>query len=405
MNFFQIRSTYLCWLIIFTALALNMSTAYADDFRISGFARLIAGKTLDQQVTYEGFDDSWSFNDQSLIAIQPEYQINDNLSVTTQFLYTENPEVGSEVEWAYFTYQASPNWQLRAGKLRTPFLSLSDVIHVGYTYHWVQVPNEVNAEFLFSSFEGFDAIYSVNNEKYALDLQGYYGKHDDKLRTDNRFDIDTDVSNFWGLVATFRLEHYTFRTSYHQLQVKLTGTPADQLRDIMGELGFSKTQEALNIDDIMNLYQASVNYERLSHFMKLETIYFNSDEPLTHSLFSAYLSAGYRWDTLTIHATAAMRRDYLVDFINDEIPNDTPANIALRELVEVALDDPPYYDVRSLALGFRWDLVENWAFKGEVKKLFSPSDRLGAYNTTPVNFGNEFDGNSTVLTFALEWVF
>jgi hypothetical protein len=65
-----------------------MSSAYAkadDALQFSGFARLVLGCLDESNATYFGYDDGISFDQQSLIGLQADYQLLDNLAVTEQF--------------------------------------------------------------------------------------------------------------------------------------------------------------------------------------------------------------------------------------------------------------------------------------------------------------------------------
>ena len=105
-------------------------------FKVSGFGRIVGGYLDTSDAAYLDYSDEIQFDSQSLAAIQADWQATDKFSVTTQLLAHSNSDTKSGIEWLYLTYQLNDNWQIRAGKQRTPFFHYSDVRNVGFAYHF-----------------------------------------------------------------------------------------------------------------------------------------------------------------------------------------------------------------------------------------------------------------------------
>lgn len=136
------------------------SLAQADNLTISGFATLAAGKA------YSGFDGGfndyqcpcfianynkagvyddkrWSMGPESLVGLQARYRIDDKLSATAQAVTRASGSSRTDVDWAYLSYDLTPDTTLQIGRRRLPIYAYSDSLYVGYTLPWVRVPQDI----------------------------------------------------------------------------------------------------------------------------------------------------------------------------------------------------------------------------------------------------------------------
>ena len=150
------------------------SLATASDLRISGFANITAGTSNDEDVPYGMYDENISFKPDSLVGIQFQKSLDDNLSFTTQLTSRGMNNYDSRIEWAYLSYHMNNHWTIKAGKFRTPFYEYSETLDVGYTYHWVKPPESVYIP-LFNNMEGANVSYK--NRWGAVDsrINLFYG--------------------------------------------------------------------------------------------------------------------------------------------------------------------------------------------------------------------------------------
>lgn len=129
----------------------SLFSRLSERIHFSGFARLVGGY-LDvdvEDVHYQGYNDSISFGQHSLFALQTDVELTETLSFTTQLLAHTSATRDSGVEWAYLSWRPSRNWNFKAGKLRTPFYLHSDTLDVGFSYPWIIPPQQVYAPYLF----------------------------------------------------------------------------------------------------------------------------------------------------------------------------------------------------------------------------------------------------------------
>ena len=78
-------------LLALTFSSLICLPVWAQDFmddrvEFSGFARVVAGYLDEEMASFEGYDDSISFSEQSLIGLQADIRLTDTLTVATQLL-------------------------------------------------------------------------------------------------------------------------------------------------------------------------------------------------------------------------------------------------------------------------------------------------------------------------------
>ncbi len=146
--------------LIIAALLSSAGMAYADDLSLSGFATLTAGKAYSGSEgefmgqacpcfigNYENgtvyHDRKWNWTNESLIGLQAKYQVNDKLSATVQTVVRASANGKAEVDWAYLSYDLTPDTTIQAGRRRLPIYAFSDSVYIGYTLPWVRVPQDI----------------------------------------------------------------------------------------------------------------------------------------------------------------------------------------------------------------------------------------------------------------------
>lgn len=146
--------------LIIAALLSSAGMAHADDLSLSGFAILTAGRAYSgSQGEFMGntcpcfignyehgavYDErKWSWTRESLVGLQAKYQFTDKLSGTVQAVMRASENGKPEVDWAYLSYDLTPDTTIQAGRRRLPIYAYSDSVYVGYTLPWVRVPQDI----------------------------------------------------------------------------------------------------------------------------------------------------------------------------------------------------------------------------------------------------------------------
>ncbi|NCP65833.1 MAG: hypothetical protein GW763_13535 [Paraglaciecola sp.] len=107
-------------------LSTQTSLLFAQDsaaIEVSGFVRLVGGILDDSDAAYQGYENSLSFSQHSLLGLQIDANITDRWSITTQLVAHSANNNRSSIEWLYTTYQLNNAWQFKVGKLRAPFFN------------------------------------------------------------------------------------------------------------------------------------------------------------------------------------------------------------------------------------------------------------------------------------------
>ncbi|ASP38877.1 hypothetical protein CHH28_09360 [Bacterioplanes sanyensis] len=289
------------------------STAIANDLRINGFMNVTAGHLSSEDVSLGGYDNGVMFDPDTLVGLQLAKQVNDTTSATVQLISRGSDDFDTEASWAYVTYSASDNTDLRIGRLRTPYFHYSDFLEVGYAYNWIRPPALVYRLDIFSSINGVDATHRFSVGDADAMVQLYTGRYQDELSG-----YQSDLEKAVGLVASVTKGSLSIRASYHQADFSMDVDPSQAGPNgrSLDNLAAAAAQAGVGDDFLVDMstakfYQASVSYDDgassvIAEWTALEqeTAAFIDD--------SAYLvSAAHRFGTLTGHLTYVMAEDDL----------------------------------------------------------------------------------------------
>ena len=340
-----------------------------DKLKFSGFTRVVLGYLDDKNAEYVGYDNSISFDQQSLLGLQADYTFNDQLSLTGQVIGHTGEQRSSGLEWLYLTYTPSKALRIKLGKQRIPFFNYSDSLDVGFAYPWLTLPQQFYDTAFFSTFEGVLANYEYVFDNWVMNFEGYWGRYDDKIYLASG-EIDTQVTGLYGFNTSAAYNNWTFRAAYNEGNANLTLPGAAQFVEVLNQFGFSQSAETLNPDGLIRFYQLSANYENLNYFVRSEVAKMVGESGPVPDIDSFYISAGYNFYPYTLYISYGERDVYY----------DHPAN-------EIPYGISPDLDVlaatyESVLAGFPDD-----------KNDFALKD-----------LGN-FDGSAVLYQLGIEWVF
>lgn len=385
----------LCW----------CSAAFADngDIEFSGFARAVGGYLDTSSAEYEGYDNSVSFSEKSLLGLQADYTLNQYFSASAQVLLHSDESRESGIEWLYLTYAPNDSLQFNIGRLRTPFLKYSDVIDVGFAYPWVNAPQQLYSSYLFSQYEGGNARYRGRLGNVTYDIEGYLGQYSDDLRTSG-LAIDVDVDTLYGGVLELNYGGFQLRTAAteaEKVEAQIEGVAP--LISGLQAAGFNDLAENFIINDSVSSFLVGASYDGLKWYASAEWMSVSSDIDLLAELKSYYLSAGYYIDNVLLHATYASSSQSLNNIENTIPVGISPSLDGLFFAVEQLNSSFPTDNLDTITLGARWDFKTNMALKAEVSFLDGEEGNTSFFE---VKAGEEdFDRQATLYQVALEWVF
>ena len=408
----------------------------AERVHFSGFARVVGGALDAEDASYLGYENSISFRQHSLFALQTDVDLTETFSFTTQLMAHASEDKETGLEWAYLTWRPSNRWNFKAGRLRTPFYFYSDTLDLGFAYPWIIPPQQVYTPYLFPNFTGLGGAYQFNIRDWDIEAEAYWGRIDNFVVKDE-YAADTEVSNPRGLILDAWRGNLRLRASYHLSDTELKlpqagflGRVSDNLVAELREQGFNRSADSLRAKSSTTFTQLAISYDALDYFLKAEyTRLRRTNASAVPEFDSYYLSGGYTFYPfnlpITAHATFARIRTKGRDRpVEDEIecspgglfggspgglPLPAPSpNCFYRALYLEAFDyirsanSPLDDDLRSLSVGLRWDVNPSVALKAEWVHLRGAREQRGFFTIDPTA---DFDRRANLFLLGLEWVF
>ena len=440
---------YIC--LTLTLISLSNFAQASDDFKISGFATLSAVKTNKQDIEFiqnntlpSGADDHWSFDNDTVLGIQGQYQISDKLSGVVQLLSRRNYKNNYQpsLDWAYISYKYNPNLRLRAGRFVSPVFLGSDTRNVNYSNVWVRPVIDLYSQATINNIDGVDAIYSnfIGDGDVSYQIQAYAGKFD-KLYFPGKSYIK--FHHMAGLVGTVQYDSWTFRAGYMNAQHSTISAEGDYVPGDMRMLVSTDYQLGLSIDpqsdncavgacsDVVpnaddvfsiiqrkrrpfNLTSLAVVYDNGSYFGQFEWAHRKADSALSNGI-AAYGMVGYRFDSLTPYVGYSYAKSLTENFKLD-VDADIKASLD-SQVVGLGSEPLDQYVVRNsssrsntITAGLRWDFYKKMALKMQFDS-FRPlnNDGLATGGSGFLNLTNETlsatGKNIIVSTVSLDIIF
>ena len=229
--------------LIIAALLAGTGAAHADDLTISGFATVTAGKA------YSGYDGEfmgtpcpcfignyehgavygrreWSLARESLLGLQARYQLTDKLSATVQAVMRASEHGKPEVDWAYLSYDLTPETTVQVGRRRLPIYAYSDSVYIGYTLPWVRVPQDIYG-WEVGAYNGVNLRHSRSFGDWALTANVFAGQESTNDNIEQRkiyygYKVDDDWKHILGGYLDVSNEVFGARLIYMQNSIDLT---------------------------------------------------------------------------------------------------------------------------------------------------------------------------------------
>lgn len=364
--------------VLFAGLLFSLTataTNITDDLSLRGFYTLDLtysdsdGAELPGPKEQVPFKEGETSLNNSLIGLQANYSLSENLDFTLQAISTHRTDDSYEptVEWAYLKYDLGDDLYLRGGKMKLSLLQGIELRPVGFSRLWARplIPNSGAGG--FDDFFGAEIIKSSTLGDYNTRLQASYGV------ADHRQDFVEDRDIEFLSARLEKNESWVNVAALHALYE--VATPSGIKLDHSAELLMGSIEAELLLGNtVINAGYAYGDAE------------FNPDEQL------AYLSLGYHFERITPYLLLSQRRmvfnaDELMAALPPPPPPPPPP----------ALPPPPPPDgeqkTDSISLGFRYDLGPTYAIKAQWEH-WQRSDE-----TAPLGGTVKSDGNLFTLVF------
>lgn len=348
------------------------------EIAFNGFASIVGGVTSSSDETLYGYDDSFDFSQNSLLALQASTDLGEGLSVTAQILSRGNDAWDTGFEWAYIAYEVNDNLRILAGRQRVPFYMYSDFLDVSYAYPWVTPPEGVYS-LPFDTFDGLAAIYTTSFGEFDTTFHATYGGNKDEAQLAGETIESPKFDNLVGMSITATREWLTLRGAYFQsgLNVPLENADLAALHTAWsGTPYLDVANEFIVEDDSAEFIEVGFQIDYNNFIIVGEYTDLTVDGTPILNEESMYIMGGMRIDNMLVHLTVGATDGKLNNFISHVPTGITP------EFDELITGTEGYIDVSKeetsyVTLGLRWDFHDSAALKFEYT---SYSDDLNSTN-------------------------
>lgn len=317
-----------------------------DDLRINGFLSVGASMADSNDVHVSGIDNQGGFKNDNILGLQVSKQVNESTTATGQIVSRGIDDYKTEAAWAFITYAATDDLDIRMGRMSVPFFYYSDFLEVGYAYNWVRPPEEVY-RIPFSSIDGIDLTQRFSSGSIDGSVQFYYGRYEGVLKGATGT-YDVDFRNVTGLALNTNMGNFGSRLSYNQAELIIDTIPTAGL----GE-DFAMTGQTTTFSEVALTYDNGTS-SLVAEWTALDygTAAFLDD--------TAWLIAyAHRLGDISLHATYTELKGEYESGMNGAIQQ------AINPLTQEAYIGD--YDEASIILGMRWDYDSSTALKLEVQ--------------------------------------
>lgn len=371
------------------------------DIEFSGFGRLVAGILDDKGASHGGYTDKLSITEQSLVGVQLDARLSSEWSLTGQAIGHSQSSYHSGLEWLYLSYQPNNALRFKAGKLRTPMFSYSDIIRVGYAYHFISPPLQIYSSPYLSSYDGISANYNVSTPFFDTELDLYYGKFDEDI-TFNSSHIAVAINSFRGVALNLHKDNLKLRISAHTGNGNIDIPQFAAFDELLQQANYPRSADLLATSGEVNAYQLSLNYDTLDYFVRSEAIRLTT--PIgnyPNKANSYYVSYGRIYYPFTLHLTYANIDTSFASAIKGIPAGLSPKIDSLVSSYQQVFDAMLQDDIERITLGLRWDFTPGMAAKVEWSHLRSEGGRRAPFNIHQATS----DDRANLLQVAWEWVF
>lgn len=399
------RAIFFVSMVVTTMLTPCASMASEDSsIEFSGFARVVAGYLDTDQAYFEGYEDELTFTEKSLVGFQADYAVTDEISLSGQLLLHSDSQHQSGLEWLYLSYDPNPDWQLKVGRLRTPYLKYSDVFDVGYAYPWISPPRQLYGSYLFfPRYEGANLRYRFNIDQVYIDVEAYYGEFSDDIDA-NGAKFHIDANDMYGGIVEVNYNGWQLRgASFLVDKIRAGAEGIETLTSALDQAGFADLATFFTINGSTEAYIFGLTYDSLDWVLSAEYVDVASTITILAGIENYYFTVGRYFGEYQFLVTYAKANQELTFFENTIPPGVDPRLDQLYFGIEQVISQFPTDELNSVTLTGRWDFRPNMAFKAEVSFLNGYNGKSSMFELKADAEG--FDRKAVLYQFGVEWVF
>lgn len=372
-KFRQVSSTAVFFLLL-SVRAIASDAIESNRLSFSGFGTLGYAATDSDTAEYrtgkaqDGADKKGSFEVDSRLGVQADFQFSRNSSATLQLLAREGEEGRPEVlpEWAFLKRQLNDSVSVRAGRIGLGIYMASEIREVGFAHPMLRPPEETYVQVPLYSFDGVDIIGHFDFGETHVSIQAIAGKR----KMDFYDDLRVDMKLIVGFNIIAETDHWRWRITHNRGKLNVSSDDLLSLGQVIATLSAQFPQLAEVSADLDNEYKDAsftgfgVEYEQGNMFMHAELTGRSVNQYMPDTT-GWYLAAGIHMGSFAPYAYVSQLRQTSKDSIDfPDIPDpDLQAVAAAVDNIYSSVDQ------QSIAAGFRWDFKPNIAFKAQVEHI------------------------------------
>jgi hypothetical protein len=369
------------------------------DFSFSGFGTLAAVHSSDKNSDFvgvidqpngAGHTDSTSLNPDSKLGVQVNAVFGDKLSAVLQVVsqHQYDNSYTPKVEWANLKYQVLPELSVRVGRIAAPSYLLSESRFVGYANAWVRPPVEVYGVLPITTNDGADATWRSTVGGANNTLQAYFGQTSGK--TPGGGSLKSKPS--WGINDSVEIGSLTLRAGYNAFKIDLNVPGLQALLGAATQIGLPGIEDKYKLTGRgLSALALGADYDPGNWFVMGEFVDLKGAGFILDSR-AWYLSAGYRFGSLTPYLTRAA--------VKAGVHAETAAG-PLNGTFTAVLSALGATQATS-SVGLRWDAMKNLALKAQFDHLTTGSQSNGRLTAYP---GFVQGQSVNLVTVAADFVF
>lgn len=397
---------------LFAAASAQAGHRDGSDWTFGGFGTVSAVHSSEKQADFSanplnpgqaGATRDWSYGVDSRLGGQLAYD-GGQWSAVLQVVAEHNATHSWRpvVEWANVQYQVSPELSLRFGRIALPLFLSGDYRKASYALTAVRTPSELYGALPISNSDGLDASYRWTLGEWKHTTQVLYGRTQVRLADTLR----VDARHLTGFSNTSTTGAVTVRAT--ALRADLATTMGEPLFSALRQFGAQGETLARRYEPDgkrATVLSIGASYDPGQWFVMGEAGRINA-RSLLGDKSAGYISAGYRFGTVTPYATFS------------KVVANTPTQVAGLDLAGL----PPPFAAAGQRLntelnawlsmisvqdnhsvGLRWDAASNAAVKFQFDHVRPRKGTSGTLsNLQP---GYRYGRSFGVFSAALDFVF
>lgn len=347
----------------------------------------------------------------SRLGLQASGPITTTLHATIQVVskYKWDATFAPELTWALLSWDATPDLQIRGGRLGYDVFLNADSRDVGFSYLWARPPVEHFGPLPLSHLDGMDISQSVTLGSASLRFKAYAGVASEKMPAGFGTLLDLSGSRLYGLVAegTWGAWRGRLSGSYFKPRHNFVGhigqiqSGLNTFGAMLGDSGLAASAEGMNLQDkTIRFFSGGLSYDEGGLQFQAVAGRFDSNATPVPNNWSGFISAGYRFGNVVPYAYWSRIVSERANLYTGMLPMlPMPEAQQLLQALD-AYELATQNDQRTFALGARWDFAAQACLKIQT-------DSLHAHHATALwsKVKPGWNGKATVVSVVVDFIF